>query len=197
MKVSLRTIAGVVLLIGVILHLIYFFFFTITTNQTVFNFYTLIGGYISAAGIVFTLFQLKSVREEAEAIRKSVSKYNNILTLVEITNLSNYLSEARNYILNKDFKTVYQKLIYVKPGVNTLLSRINKQGIIIEQEEDAPELKSLIFNFKQDLKNIEESILAEDDFKDLDFSIVLRHTDELSTYFSNLSEQLKSLDHES
>ncbi|WP_156109398.1 hypothetical protein [Hymenobacter sp. APR13] len=197
MKISLKSLSTLSFVIGFFIHIAYFFFIEQTINRTLYNFYTFIGGYISVVGIIFALVQIKSVREEAESIRNSVSKYNNILTLVEITNLSNYLLEARNYILMKDFKTVHQKLTYVKPGVNTLLNRVNKQKIIIEQEEDAPELKDLIFNFKQDLQNIEVSILNNDNFESIDFGIVLRHTDEMATYFSNLTEHLKSFEHES
>ena len=197
MKISFRVIALVVLLIGAALHLFYFFVLANTQDRTLYNFYTFIGGYISAAGILFTIFQLKSVREEAEAIRSSVSKYNNILTLVEITSLSSYLSEARDYIVNKDFKTAYYKLSYIKPGINTLLNRVSKQKIILEQPEGSPELKDVVFNFKQDLYNIEVSILNDDNFENLDFGIVLRHTEELSGYFSNLTEHLKSFDNES
>jgi hypothetical protein len=197
MKISFRAIAGIILIIGLLAHLIYFSIFTEIKDRTAFNFYTLIGGYISAAGILFTLFQLKSVREEAEAIKKSVLKYNNILTLVEVSNLASQLSEARNRIIARDFNAARHQLSALKPSVNTLINRISKQDIKFENDANAPPLKDLIFDFKSDVNNIELSVYNEDNFVSIDFALVLNHTDDLFNYFSNLAEHLKSLGHES
>ncbi|GAB3324599.1 hypothetical protein GCM10027511_33150 [Hymenobacter humi] len=189
-------LAGILLTIA-LLHVVLFFTLVKTADRTIFNFYTLVGGFISAAGIILTFIQLKSVREQAESIKQSVSRYNNILTLVEVSGLYNLLTEARAYIINREFKTGHQRLSTLKPTISTLLNRISRQNIKIEQQEGEPSLNNLIFDFRQDVHNLDVSILNNDNFESIDFTIVLKHTDDLLNYFSNLTENLKSLDNES
>lgn len=196
-RIGPRSISVIILTIGAVLHLLYFIFISSPSNRTLYNFYTFIGGYISAAGIIFTIIQLKSVREEAEAIKNSVSNYNNILTLVEVSNLSGLLAEARGHIITQDIKTAHQKLSFLKPSIITLSNRVNKQNIIFEREKDAPELKDLIFSFRNDIQNLDESIYNEDSFKNINFSIILKNTDDLLVYFLHLAEHLKSHSNES
>ena len=175
-------------------HLIILFFISIAivwvvhddVRSTPIDYISGVGSVASIYAIIIAWIELKSVKQTTAETQKTVDnkigEINKLLSYAEIEKHIQICSSISLCLKAEQFEAVAMKLDDLK---KTLLEIKNKQSIA---EKKDYKIQTMVMRLGNDITAVRNKWTNLSDF---DYSIVLEHVDEVSTFMQDISAKLK------
>jgi len=176
-------------IVGLSIVVIFFFKIIAIGEQTIINFLSVLGTYVSIFGLVVAYIQISSVKRIAklteEKVQETKEKMNLILSVSDISKAIKVAEEAQIFLKHESYQSAFLRLKDLKSVIiqASMIPTLNQ----FSSTDDYLGLKSKLFD---DINNLSDFISGHK--KKINFSIINSDLEQISSILIEFENHLKA-----
>ena len=184
----------IAIIVPIIGFFIIYFFILEDQLKTTLNIITISGTLVSLSGLILALVQIKSVRKVSaltrEEIKKSLSHFNLLLSIADLTQSYHIIKEIINNIRSEKYELAHLRMLDLKQN---LIEIQNKKDL--NRYIDSKKIANHFVDLQIDINTVNRFIMMQEhnkvNSKNINCVRINEHLECLSTTITNIGNKLK------